>query len=598
MRVAVEGCSHGELDLIYERVLAREREDGAFFDVLLLCGDFQAIRNHADLHSLAVPDKYRQLGQFWKYYAGVKQAPLLTIVIGGNHEASNYMYELYYGGWLAPNIYFLGEAGCVEVGDLVIAGASGIFKKFDYYRGRYERQPYDKSGLRSIYHTRVYDIARLKLLPQVDIVMSHDWPNTIELHGNTNALLKRKPFFAEEINTSTLGSPPLLELLKILKPAFWCAAHLHVRFDAKYRHDGSAPKAALASLASGSAQPQVATADPNQIDIDDFDDDDDAGMSAAPAATKPASDPNQIDIDDDDDDEDVDGEPIAVPSSATPVVKDFGDKEEPLVPAPESGSSAADVPDASQDASPAKAEPSDVSTQSGATTFLALGKCIKSQTYLEFFNVERGPSGRIVLRPSNRNALRQRLKPSNRPQTPLYFHRPWLAIVRALHPWLSLEMHQPPLPSASDLAPKIREASAWIGANVVPAFSKGEGGEKEGKAESVLLPVTRVQRFALTAPPPPPESLRIVKLDLRRIPPSPPYLNPQTAAFCNMLGLDLRINSGPLKCPAQLLSTSFLPQFVETPTPPPAPVPTQAPGPNPNTDQGAQSSTSGPVPSA
>jgi hypothetical protein len=28
------------------------------------------------------------------YYTGVKVAPMLTLVIGGNHEASNYMWEL------------------------------------------------------------------------------------------------------------------------------------------------------------------------------------------------------------------------------------------------------------------------------------------------------------------------------------------------------------------------------------------------------------------------------------------------------------------------------------------------------------------------
>lgn len=31
---------------------------------------------------------------FYKYYSGEKKAPVLTIFIGGNHEASNYMWEL------------------------------------------------------------------------------------------------------------------------------------------------------------------------------------------------------------------------------------------------------------------------------------------------------------------------------------------------------------------------------------------------------------------------------------------------------------------------------------------------------------------------
>ena len=31
---------------------------------------------------------------FYKYYSGEKVAPVLTLVIGGNHEASNYMMEV------------------------------------------------------------------------------------------------------------------------------------------------------------------------------------------------------------------------------------------------------------------------------------------------------------------------------------------------------------------------------------------------------------------------------------------------------------------------------------------------------------------------
>lgn len=34
---------------------------------------------------------------------------MLTVFIGGNHEASNHLQELPYGGWVAPNIYYLGK---------------------------------------------------------------------------------------------------------------------------------------------------------------------------------------------------------------------------------------------------------------------------------------------------------------------------------------------------------------------------------------------------------------------------------------------------------------------------------------------------------
>ena len=46
-----------------------------------------------DLEAMACPPKYRSLGQFHNYYARRKKAPYLTIVIGGNHESSGYMWE-------------------------------------------------------------------------------------------------------------------------------------------------------------------------------------------------------------------------------------------------------------------------------------------------------------------------------------------------------------------------------------------------------------------------------------------------------------------------------------------------------------------------
>lgn len=40
------------------------------------------------------------MGSFFKYFES-KKAPILTIFIGGNHEAVNYMRDLYFGGWVA-----------------------------------------------------------------------------------------------------------------------------------------------------------------------------------------------------------------------------------------------------------------------------------------------------------------------------------------------------------------------------------------------------------------------------------------------------------------------------------------------------------------
>lgn len=68
MKVAVAGCCHGALDKLYETLQLLEQRHGvdARPDLLLCAGDFQAVRNAADLRCMAVPSKYRQLGGFAK----------------------------------------------------------------------------------------------------------------------------------------------------------------------------------------------------------------------------------------------------------------------------------------------------------------------------------------------------------------------------------------------------------------------------------------------------------------------------------------------------------------------------------------------------
>ena len=63
----MEGCGHGALDAIYQHLRDLEVKHNYLVDVLLMCGDFQAIRNHRDMQCMAVPQKYRQLGDFHKY---------------------------------------------------------------------------------------------------------------------------------------------------------------------------------------------------------------------------------------------------------------------------------------------------------------------------------------------------------------------------------------------------------------------------------------------------------------------------------------------------------------------------------------------------
>ena len=237
MKIAVEGCGHGELDKIYAAMKHLEEREGVVIDLLICCGDFQAVRNLDDLECMSVPKKYLELGTFWKYYSGEAVAPYPTIFIGGNHEASNYLWELYYGGWVCPNIYYLGHSGVINFGDLRVGGLSGIFKSHDYRTGHHERPPYRGHEVKTAYHVRKFDADKLKAIREpVDVFLSHDWPRGIAHHGDLPALLRKKKFLADEIRDGSLGSPPAEELMRALRPRYWFSAHLHVKFAALVNH--------------------------------------------------------------------------------------------------------------------------------------------------------------------------------------------------------------------------------------------------------------------------------------------------------------------------------------------------------------------------
>eukprot|EP00878_Enallax_costatus_P042528 GHUV01049917.1.p1 GENE.GHUV01049917.1~~GHUV01049917.1.p1 ORF type:complete len:404 (+),score=111.54 GHUV01049917.1:504-1715(+) len=197
----------------------------------------QAVRNLDDLETMSIPVKYRDIMTFWKYYKGEAQAPMPTIFIGGNHEASNYLWELHYGGWAAPNIYFMGYAGAVRFGGHRIAGLSGTYVSQHYHWGHHEKLPYDERTVKSAYHVRQLHVHRLMQLQQpTSILLSHDWPNLITRYRNSSWLFNKKPYFKAEAERGDLGSPPNQELLQTLQPDYWFAAHLHVKFPAVVPH--------------------------------------------------------------------------------------------------------------------------------------------------------------------------------------------------------------------------------------------------------------------------------------------------------------------------------------------------------------------------
>ena len=238
--------------------------------LLIICGDFQAIRNPVDMQSMvSFSAKHHIIGDFHQYYSGHKLAPILTLIIGGNHENWPYFTELHYGGWLAPRISYIGRAGCIQVRfppdpqigkceKLRIAGISGVDQQeYNRDKGLFEVQPYSKKDSFSVYQIRDFDVERVGMIwYDLDIFVSHEWPHNIHLHqGDSHKFMRERPQLKSLVKNETLGSPMLSYLLDMLKPRFWFAAHRHAHFQTLVQHSsrsGSDPSGSKKRARNGS----------------------------------------------------------------------------------------------------------------------------------------------------------------------------------------------------------------------------------------------------------------------------------------------------------------------------------------------------------
>ncbi|KAK4133142.1 DBR1-domain-containing protein [Trichocladium antarcticum] len=478
VRVAIEGCGHGTLNAIYaavERSCKERNWDGV--DLLIIGGDFQAVRNAVDLNVMSCPPKYRELGDFPEYYSGARKAPYLTLFVAGNHEAASHLWELYYGGWVAPNIYYMGAANVLRLGPLRIAGMSGICKGFDYRKSHHERLPFNPNDVKSFYHVREIDVRKLlQLRTQVDIGISHDWPRAIESHGDSESLFKTKPFFRKESVDGTLGSFAAEYVLDRLRPRYWFSAHMHCKFSAIKKHEP--PK-----------QGEEASTEPAQ--------------PAPESAPAPATNPDEIDLDLEDDGDEV-------PPATTQVTTVPAEPAEP----PATEDLRAQLPAAF--AKPAVApkttpgQPVPAGISNTTTRFLALDKCLPGRKFLQVMEI---PSQEEETQASTTDTIARPLR--------LQYDAEWLAILRTFHPLVYIGdrgAYTPADLGEAHYLPLIQSSEAWIQEHVVAQ-------------DKLDVPLN----FSHTAPP------HRAGIDPERADDAlqpEEYTNPQTEAFCGLLGVE------------------------------------------------------------
>lgn len=446
------------------------------------------MRNASDLSVMSCPVKYRHLGDFPSYYSGDRIAPYLTVFIAGNHEASSHLWELFYGGWVAPNIYYLGAANVLQLGPLKIAGMSGIWKGFDYNKTHHERVPFNADDVKSFYHVREQDVRKLLLLQsQVDVGLSHDWPRSVEDHGDSNWLFSRKPDFRADARDGKLGNLAAKYVMDRLRPPYWFSAHMHIKFPALVKYadeakDGAAVQA-TGPVETAAASPQQDT-NPDEIDLDDDDDDDlPAPAPSAPQQSGP--------------------EPQA---TETNVVSDELRAQLPA-------SFAAPPPHLRR--TPGQPVPDSITNKE--VRFLALDKCLPGRHFLQLCEIQPYDPASLKEHPPLQSRPSEEATSTFTPRYRLQYDPEWLAITRVFHPSLVIgdRAAQPPRDlGEAEYLPLIASERHWVDENIV---SRG------------LLDVPT--NFEQTAPPHVDGSPEIVPEGPKE------YTNPQTAAFCKLLGL-------------------------------------------------------------
>ncbi|KAI5795059.1 lariat debranching enzyme, C-terminal domain-containing protein [Geopyxis carbonaria] len=516
LRIAVEGCGHGELNAIYDSIKKAEEENNYVVDVLIICGDFQAIRNLTDLEVMSCPPKYRQLGEFHEYYSGKRVAPVLTVYIGGNHESSSYNAELFHGGWVAPNIYYLGAANVVQIGNLRIGGLSGIYAAHHYNRPHYERLPYNNGDIKSIYHIRQYDVYKLfQIASPMDIMLSHDWPANIEHYGDTEWLWREKPWFVADSRNGNLGSPPAENLLKKLKPRYWFSGHMHIKFPAIVDHEklkdnihSSTPKKKV-QAPSEAIQKSTAVQNPDELDLDMDDVVTDTHTTTQSSSTAPVSkNPDELNLDLDEELDTHVEKPVDPAPTKNPDELDLElDSDEVGVLLPEKASDEGkldlDIENITPQVAPSTLpHPSTSKNKTGKTPanrytrFLALDKCLPGRNFLQISTIEFSEP-----------------LPAGKDRTTLSYDPEWLSIVRALNKYPgNKDSTNETIKnlSPSELEESIATERRWVEENIVA----------QGKLK---IP----ENFSIQAKPHEPGEV------VERFPEQ--YHNPQTGEYCELL---------------------------------------------------------------
>ena len=236
--VAIIGDVHGAMWTMIRSLQSWEKARKRKIDFVLQVGDFEPHRDEWDLATMAAPAKYRQLGDFPMFARGNARFPWPIWFIGGNHEPYGWLETMLDGGQVARNCHFIGRANIVSVGELRVAGLSGIFKPELFVAPRPSLVRFNELSNKNWIGWNEGDIERLTQLGRADVLLLHEWPSAFDAK-------QRHP-------PDETGRAWVELLLESLRPKMIFCGHLHARYRSAVRVGGAMiPVECLAQVSSG-----------------------------------------------------------------------------------------------------------------------------------------------------------------------------------------------------------------------------------------------------------------------------------------------------------------------------------------------------------
>ena len=231
-RFVIVGDIHGRFESLAEG-LGEVRHRWGQLDFVLAVGDLEANRDRSDQVGVAVPARYRKMGDFPGLVAGeiVLGAPLYFIA--GNHDPYPMLDRAGPGEW-TPGVWWLGRFGITRIGDVTVGFLSGIYSpKYSELAEPSRQGPKQRTYWhRSELHQLIDTVGRLD--GRLDVLLTHDWPSGVLADRRGNPI----------------GDPSLRELVETVQPRVHACGHRH------YDQKGMIGSAQVVCLAKPHAGPR------------------------------------------------------------------------------------------------------------------------------------------------------------------------------------------------------------------------------------------------------------------------------------------------------------------------------------------------------